>query len=1321
MRNLRKYLAVLLTVAMMVAAVVPVTAAGSYVYEDEAQRLYELGLFKGTATDPDEFNPDLGLTLDRQTGVVMLLRLFGLEEEALAMDEADIDAALSGFEDAKTIADWARSSVAYATDAGLIKGMSATTFGPKVALSGKMFATLILRQLGYKDPGDFDYDESVASFCEAADVDEDEFAALSSRQLTRDDLVGMSFASLKAPYNGEETTVLQKLVENNFVDEEVAVELVPDAFPVEPTPLPGTVAVSSVSFANEPVNDDVTTAKVNVVFGALPEVDPVATDFVVTQDVDGVKSNVEATVVDVNKDTKTVVLSIPAVAASETTTKTVKISVKYKDQAEVAAAAYTLGIRGFAVTLANDNPGEGNINKGETASMLSLTLTATGEPAVVNSVTIEKLGGDDSDIASIKLYNGTTQVGKTNTSNNLSDGVVTIPTTLTVTPGTPANLIVKVTTSTGATTGATIKLSVKNITLATGNVTGLPVFSAEKFVRNVTVGGTVVFELSEDTPAAGNISAGSTDDFVEVARLKVTAEDQQAVLKTLQFSNDAGNPAQISRIRLVNAKTEAEIVVSDSNSPVITDTNGFDTISANETRIYSVQVEVLSENWDKKTGKTVKLTLLNNYLVTNGNDSQRSIVVGLPITSNEMAVVDSTSITYAFDPSSPAAGTIAIPGNEFADSSAVFSKMTRPAESAPYLSGVLAVTAGSSNDITINKLSILVNSSNLTVDEVPGIGILDENDTVILSPTVAGATTGLTDLFSGGHTFTLSTPVTVLKGTTKKLRVYAFVSGDTDLDAIDTSDSYQIKINTGNNAPTDGVIVGTSGTNYITPLGATVTFNTMTAGAKGTATISAPEVMPEAATVIKGQDDVLVYKAKLKANEESILLTSTGTIKLSVKTPSAGTVFDAGGKLTITYKGATQTVDEDATVDGTNRILTYTPSTNFRIDAGETAELNFYAKIKSDATAGAFTCGLINAATGFPVAADTVLGYVSYVAGGVSTADIAPEGNYPVSSEFTIKSLGTVTVSQHSDTWGASNLRVQVGANGAGKFNPLTFTVDATSANEDIVVTNVPVRIVVTTGATAEADEYATIEIMEKATGTIVGSATLPTAADDLDVDTNVPVSVVVAKGTSKQFTVNLTVNGTELTAGDTVVVSLISADTVDFRGYTADSATGTATIGTITTGTITLVDEDGADVTARLAQPVPTPSAGEEALLGAVTLVASGTAGDKAMLKGITFTIVSSSSISTDKDKYVLKDEDGITLGTVTNIDFSAGNTTVAFTPERPVVFTCGTAKTLKIYGKIRATETKELQIAANAAHISFDGESSNPANVLTMPSVHP
>jgi hypothetical protein len=57
MKNLKKFFAVLVVLTLMVSSiVVPVSAAESIKYSDEAQKLYDLGLYKGISTEV--FNPD---------------------------------------------------------------------------------------------------------------------------------------------------------------------------------------------------------------------------------------------------------------------------------------------------------------------------------------------------------------------------------------------------------------------------------------------------------------------------------------------------------------------------------------------------------------------------------------------------------------------------------------------------------------------------------------------------------------------------------------------------------------------------------------------------------------------------------------------------------------------------------------------------------------------------------------------------------------------------------------------------------------------------------------------------------------------------------------------------------------------------------------------------------------------------------------------------------------------------------------------------------------------------------------------------------------
>ena len=112
-----------------------VLAADSFQFEQQAQELHDMGLYNGI--DPGGFQPDLGSSLDRQTGVVMLLRLFGLEGEAEQMSEQDLNSILAPFPDAGEISTWARRQVAYAKLHNLVNGLPDGNFGPGDVLNGR--------------------------------------------------------------------------------------------------------------------------------------------------------------------------------------------------------------------------------------------------------------------------------------------------------------------------------------------------------------------------------------------------------------------------------------------------------------------------------------------------------------------------------------------------------------------------------------------------------------------------------------------------------------------------------------------------------------------------------------------------------------------------------------------------------------------------------------------------------------------------------------------------------------------------------------------------------------------------------------------------------------------------------------------------------------------------------------------------------------------------------------------------------------------------------------------------------------------------------
>jgi len=143
----------LLLALLLFCSAVPVASAAADdngQSENAAEMLYTLGLFKGTGVNPDG-TPifDLDKAPTRDQGLIMLIRLLGKEQEALA-GTWDIP-----FTD---VSDFMRPYVGYAYANGLTNGTSATTFGGSEAIQTTHYIVFVLRALGYKDNVDFQWD-----------------------------------------------------------------------------------------------------------------------------------------------------------------------------------------------------------------------------------------------------------------------------------------------------------------------------------------------------------------------------------------------------------------------------------------------------------------------------------------------------------------------------------------------------------------------------------------------------------------------------------------------------------------------------------------------------------------------------------------------------------------------------------------------------------------------------------------------------------------------------------------------------------------------------------------------------------------------------------------------------------------------------------------------------------------------------------------------------------------------------------------------------------------------------------------------------------
>jgi len=217
MKNLKRLMAVLVVVAMLATSLLTATAAGNK-YLVEAQKLYDMGLYQGTSTT--SFVPDLESPLNREQGVTMLVRMFGGEAEALALPESEVANILKQFSDAAQISDWARNCVAFAIKEGLVSGYPDGTFGPKNALLGKDYATLILRALGY-EVGANDYHTASAMLVEKGGLTASMALAFNDKALIRDDFVGITFAAMNAK-DTKGVSIIANLVKANVVSEEKA-------------------------------------------------------------------------------------------------------------------------------------------------------------------------------------------------------------------------------------------------------------------------------------------------------------------------------------------------------------------------------------------------------------------------------------------------------------------------------------------------------------------------------------------------------------------------------------------------------------------------------------------------------------------------------------------------------------------------------------------------------------------------------------------------------------------------------------------------------------------------------------------------------------------------------------------------------------------------------------------------------------------------------------------------------------------------------------------------------------------------------------------
>ena len=177
-------------------------------YEPYAQALNHLGLFRGS-----DKGYELERTPNRQEALVMLIRLLGEEQAALAFDP------VSPFNDLTNWVDGQRY-IAYAYRMRYTNGMSATTFGPTLEGTLEQYLTFVLRSLGYQDGVDFLWDSTSRDLaCRIGLLSQDELAAIARDGFKRDHVVAISYRALACELQNGSGRLSDRLVSAGIVSE----------------------------------------------------------------------------------------------------------------------------------------------------------------------------------------------------------------------------------------------------------------------------------------------------------------------------------------------------------------------------------------------------------------------------------------------------------------------------------------------------------------------------------------------------------------------------------------------------------------------------------------------------------------------------------------------------------------------------------------------------------------------------------------------------------------------------------------------------------------------------------------------------------------------------------------------------------------------------------------------------------------------------------------------------------------------------------------------------------------------------------------------
>ena len=199
-------MALLMCLMLLPASAFAATTPSQSTYGDYANSLAPLGVFVGTGA---------GYELDRAPtrveGLVMLIRLLGVEDEALLMKGNKVP-----FND---VPKWANGYVAYAYANDLTKGVSKTKFGSSNNMEAKAFVTFLLRSLGYRDSvGDFTYSNALSFAKKISLLNDTTYSTLAESSFLRAQVAKTSYDALKFPIRGTDVPLINYLMAEDKIN-----------------------------------------------------------------------------------------------------------------------------------------------------------------------------------------------------------------------------------------------------------------------------------------------------------------------------------------------------------------------------------------------------------------------------------------------------------------------------------------------------------------------------------------------------------------------------------------------------------------------------------------------------------------------------------------------------------------------------------------------------------------------------------------------------------------------------------------------------------------------------------------------------------------------------------------------------------------------------------------------------------------------------------------------------------------------------------------------------------------------------------------------